>query len=127
MAGEYHMKEIWKTGHASFMAVLLTFAAAMASGCVPPASRQEAQKETAPAEDPFAAAVGRLAPGSTTVMATPYGPDSAVRAGEDYISGLGLTCRRVLVLSRGQEHRLAVCRDRGSWQTFNPIFENTRR
>ncbi len=109
------------------MAVLLAFAAVAVSGCVPPASRQEVKTEAVPAEDPFAAAVAHMVPGSTTVMATPYGTDSAVRVGDDYISGLGLPCRRAVVFSGGQEHRLAVCRDRGSWQTFSSIFDNSLR
>ncbi len=121
-----HMNNNWKTGRA-VAAAALAMACIVLTGCVPSASRHEAKNEPAPAEDPFAAAVAHMVPGSTTVMATPYGPDSAVRAGNDYISGLGLTCRRAIVISQGQEHRLAVCRDRGAWQTYSAIFENSQR
>jgi len=125
-AEKKHMDRKWNTGRAAAAAALV-IAGMILSGCVPPASRQAAQNDPAPTEDHFAAAVAHMVPGSTTVMATPYGPDSAVRAGNDYISGLGLTCRRAIVLSGGQEHRLAVCRDRGAWQTYSAIFENSQR
>ncbi len=102
--------------------------AAMAAGCVPPRQAgQDASEAAAPAEDPFAAAVARMAPGTTAVMGSPYGRDSVVRAGEFYTSGLGMPCRRVMVGAQGVEHRLAVCQDRGAWQTFGAIFENSLR
>ena len=113
---------------ASVWGFSVVIAAALASGCVPPRqSGQDAVDATAPAEDPFAAAVAHMTSGASAVMGSPYGRDSVVRAGEFYTSGLGMPCRRATVLAQGVEHRLAVCQDRGSWQTFGAIFESSQR
>ena len=113
---------------AAFWGFSAVIAAALASGCVPPRqSGQDADGTAAPAEDPFAAAVAHMAPGASAVMGSPYGRDSVVRAGEFYTSGLGMPCRRATVLAQGVEHRLAICQDRGSWQTFGDIFESSQR
>ncbi|MBO6002182.1 MAG: hypothetical protein J6P53_01655 [Mailhella sp.] len=113
---------------AAFWGFTAVLAAALASGCVPPRQAgQDAAGGAAPAEDPFAAAVAHMAAGTSAVMGSPYDRDSVVRAGEFYTSGLGMPCRRVTVLAQGVEHRLAICRDNGSWQTFGAIFENSQR
>ncbi len=113
---------------AVFWGFSAVIAAALASGCVPPRQTgQDAAGSGTPADDPFAAAVAHMAPGTSAVMGSPYGRDSVVRAGEFYTSGLGMPCRRATVLAQGVEHRLAICQDRGSWQTFGAIFENGQR
>ena len=126
---ENNMKKMALTMRiAAFWGFSAVLAAALASGCVPPRqSGQDAAGISAPAEDPFAAAVAHMASGASAVMGSPYGRDSVVRAGEFYTSGLGMPCRRATVLAQGVEHRLAVCRDNGSWQTFGAIFENGLR
>ena len=112
-----------KVGSAIAVLAVVTLAS-----CTPP-SRQPVPVPPAveTAGEPFAVAASRLSPGEQVVMSTPWGVNSVVLLEKEYLSGLGIPCRQVLVNSGGVVQRIAVCRAHSGWYAAEPVFEQTQR
>ena len=105
---------------------LVVIAACVLGGCTAHHALTSVQEAPAQA-DPLAAQLGVLPYGTHAGVATPYGPNATVRIGENYYSGLGLTCRRVIMDTATGSHRAAVCKQGDTWFLADPIFEPTVR
>lgn len=94
-------------------------------GCTPRQSKTSVTEEEIHAADPFANHVGTLGAGSYRGqnLATPFGPSSLVRVGQEYLSGLGLVCKRITIDTTTGSHRSAACKQNTVWFLADPIFE----
>ena len=109
-------------------AVILLAVMMMFAGCTPSSLKPSPDNRVTKVDgEPFAVAVAQLPLGTQTVMASPFGADSVVMPEKEYLSGLGLSCRKVWVQSGGSTHRIAVCRDDSGWYTAEPVFEQVQR
>jgi len=102
-------------------------AAGTLMGCVPAKVAPESAAPAIPVADAFAAEVAAMTTGTAAVVASPFGADSQVRAGEFYTSGLGQTCRHATVTVGNESHRMVICKDGDNWYTAAPIFEGMPR
>ncbi len=92
-------------------------------GCAP--RHAPALEEKNHATNPFANHIGTLGPGSYRGqnLSTPFGPSSFVRVGQEYLSGLGLICKRVTMDTSTGSHRSTACKENDGWFLADPIFE----
>jgi len=124
------MTKLNKKTKAHALAVRLAvfaFSSAIIAGCVPSKVKHESAAPIAPVADAFAAEVAAMTTGTAAVVASPFGADSQVRAGEFYTSGLGQTCRHATVTVGNESHRMVICKDGDNWYTAAPIFEGMPR
>lgn len=109
---------------------LACMAFAMLAGCASSPLQGGAalpEGSAAPSADAFAEAAAAMPAGTTAVLATPFGQNAEVAAGEYYTSGLGEMCRHALVAAGGMPQRVSVCKGPGGWYTASPIFEGRAR
>ncbi len=107
------------------LALFVILMICLSSGCTRQRSHVPVHGEEIHAADPFANHVGTLEAGSYKGqnLTTPFGPSSFVRVGQEYLSGLGLICKRVTIDTATGSHRSAACKQSNGWFLADPIFE----
>ena len=111
--------------HRCHLLLLVILMLGLINGCTLRQPRTPVTEEEIHAADPFANHVGSLEAGSYRGqnLATPFGPSSFVRVGQEYLSGLELICKRITIDTTNGSHRSAACKQNTGWFLADPIFE----